>query len=276
MGSWLETYRAAVAAWECDHVEHFTTAYYMQKLGSATQRMLLALGREAGDPAPPATAACTVHFTRELRIGDVYHIESGVVESSGSGLVLGHRLLDSASGEPCTYFLQTLDGPARADPGPWRVEWEGPAEEQRPPIAESARWLPSAACVVRPEEVDWGGRLDLGSYVHHASAANVQCQARIGMTPAYMREQRIGFSTFEYRYRLLGTPPRCGAALVTESAIAHVGRSSLRFVHRTRNVASGAPLMELSQMGVHLDMDARRPTPLPEALRRAARQWLEG
>ena len=68
--------------------------------------------------------------------------------------------------------------------------------------------------------------------------------------------------------------PRSADVLETSSAVAHVGRTSLRFVHRMRNASTGEPVASLSQMGVHLDLDTRRPAPLPEPLATKARGLL--
>ena len=35
MSQWLETYRGGVMPWECDMVEHFTIAYYFDRLGES-------------------------------------------------------------------------------------------------------------------------------------------------------------------------------------------------------------------------------------------------
>lgn len=274
MGKGIETFRSAVHAWECDAVEHFTTAYYLHKISSSAMRMLIELGYAVDDPFIPTTRYFYGNFSNELHKGDVYHIEVGVVEASESELVLGHRVIDSDSETLCASFLQRLDGRAKADAEQYRIDWNGPEPEERPAVPEDAQWTPTSAFVARPEELDWSERLDLGAYINHMSAANIQTQTLIGMSPSYMRKQRIGFSTFEYQFRLLGTPPRLGDVLETSSAVAHVGRTSLRFVHRMRNTSTGEPVAILSQMGVHLDLDTRRPAPLPELLATKARGLL--
>jgi acyl-CoA thioesterase FadM len=274
MGKGIEAFRAAVHAWECDAVEHFTTAYYLHKIGSSAMRMLIELGYAEDDPFIPTTQYFFGNFSNELHKGDVYHIEAGVVEASESELVLGHRVIDSDSEALCASFLQRLDGRAKVDIGQYRIDWNGPHPEERPVVPDDAQWTPTSAFVVRPEELDWSERLDLGAYINHMSAANIQTQTLIGMSPSYMREQRFGFSTFEYQFRLLGTPPRLADVLETSSAVAHVGRTSLRFVHRMCNASTGEPVAILSQMGVHLDLDTRRPAPLPEPLATKARRLL--
>jgi acyl-CoA thioesterase FadM len=57
---------------------------------------------------------------------------------------------------------------------------------------------------------------------------------------------------------------------LVETGIVHLGNSSIRFVHRMCDPASGSEFARLGQFGVQLDLDARRPAALPEALRSAA------
>jgi len=62
--------------------------------------------------------------------------------------------------------------------------------------------------------------------------------------------------------------------VTVKSWLLHVGNSSLHICHAMFNARSGEHVATLHQLGVHLDMDARRPAPLPEALREKARALL--
>ena len=53
------------------------------------------------------------------------------------------------------------------------------------------------------------------------------------------------------------------------SGIAHLGNSSLRFLH-VMSDATGREVARLGQYGVQLDLDARRPTALAPELRARA------
>ena len=50
------------------------------------------------------------------------------------------------------------------------------------------------------------------------------------------------------------------------TSVSHLGNSSLRFAHRMTG-PGGREIAFLVQSGVHLDMDARRSTPIPDELR---------
>ena len=53
-----------------------------------------------------------------------------------------------------------------------------------------------------------------------------------------------------------------------------MGNSSLRLLHVMTREPGDEVVATLEQSGVHFDQDARRPAPLPEALRERARALL--
>src|SRR5439155_428177 len=185
MSGWLETYRGTVYRWEVDHNDHLTVAYYFARIADAGLGALEAIGLGADYAAHERRACVTVdcyaRYSRELRVGDILHIESGVVGVEPAALVLGHKLFNSETGEVCT--------------------------------------------------------------------------------------------TVEFQLAL-GAPLGPGDPVRVRSALLHVGTSSMRLLHVMTNERSGERVATLEQLGVHLDMDARRPTPLPEALREKARAVL--
>ena len=89
------------------------------------------------------------------------------------------------------------------------------------------------------------------------------------MTPAYLRENRVGFSTFEFQGRFR-RELRAGDRILIRSGLMHVGGSSMRIVHRMYNARTGELASEFSQYGVHLDLDARRPSRIPDEMRARA------
>ena len=122
---------------------------------------------------------------------------------------------------------------------------------------------------MQPADLDELGHLSLAGFVHRFTDALLQAIAAIGFTADYTKTARRGFSTFELALRL-AAPPRLGDAYLVETGIAHLGGSSVRFIHRMSDARTGAELARLGQFGVQLDLDARRPAPLPPELRAAA------
>ena len=287
---WIESCRGSVPAWEVDHVGHFTVAYYHQRIEDAGFVALETLGlgptyaRTEGRGCP--TAGCHVRYLHELRGGDIYHVQSGVLAIEESALVLGHRLFDSASGTLCTTVEQRVThldlatgapialaaGPRRAAEA-HRVDWSEPRPEQRPRPQGDEGFVDGALDTVKPSEMNVLGGSALAHYIHRFSASGGHVMATFGMTPAYMRTEQRGLSTFEFQLTIAG-PLRPGDVVRVQSALVHVGNSSLRLFHRMTNMRTGEQAATLEQSGVHFDREARRPAPLPDALRSKARAML--
>jgi acyl-CoA thioesterase FadM len=268
--NWLETYRGSVAPWECDVTEHFTIAYYFDRLEQAEANLAIALDlsetlREGGFPR-----RFDLRFAREMRAGTAFHIESAAIGIDG-GLRLGHRVVDTVTTETVTWIDERWD---TAVPVPTQVshrlaEWDGPAVESRPEPRDTAGFLATARGRVRPSDLDENGRFGLAAMIHKFTDSSLQAGAAIGLTADYIKTARRGFSTFELALRLSGEA-RLGAPYLIETAILHLGNSSVRFLHVMRNPESGKELARLGQYGVQLDLDARRPAPLAEDLRARA------
>ena len=266
MTEFTETFRSAVPPWECDIVEHFTVAYYYEKFRAAGDRSLLALGVL---PDSARTVACHTRYKAELKAGDVYHILSAPIAVDGPKVTFGHKLIDSERDIVAATTEQTVE--LKEPPGiDTPTSWDGDPLEPRPAVGAAATWVPAATDTVLPRDVDAAGRIALDALVHRFTIAGGHLLAAIGWTPSHMRDNRIGFSTFEFQMAL-GDLPWVGVPLDTGSTVGSVGRSSLRMVHRMVRADTGAFVAELSQFGVHLDMDARRPSAIPESIAERAR-----
>ena len=265
---WVETYRGTVFRWEVDHNDHFTVAYYLARIADAGRALLHALGA-----APAPTVDCFINYQRELRTGDVMHVNSGVIAMDGETLLLGHKLFDSASGDLCTTVEQRvrakLGAEGRTAAGARQVRWDGPPRAVRPRPRQLDGLRDAARDTVKPDDVDVTGQLALQAAVHRFSASNAHVLTAFGLTPAYMREHRRGFSTFEFQLAMGGNV-QPGDPLVVRSGLVHVGKSSMQILHVMTDARTGAEVASLHQSGVHFDQDRRRPIPLPDDLRARA------
>lgn len=276
MSGWSETYRGSVAPWECDMTEHFTIGYYFDRLGQA--EIECAEGMELGEVRRAALAARRffVRFARELRAGAGYHIESALIGIDPS-LRFGHRFVDSANGEIVTWIEETWDAPVppgrSAALAAHLTEWPGPQAEPRPEPAGSVGFVPTARGRAVFGDLDENGVFSPGAYAHHFTDACWQALGAMGMDAGFMERERRGYSTFELDLTITGTP-RLSDPYRIETGIAHLGNSSIRFTHRLSDPRSGRELARLGQFGVLLDLDARRPAPMPEEIRARARRLL--
>jgi acyl-CoA thioester hydrolase len=219
-----------------------------------------------------------LRFVRELRAGASFHIESAPLAIAADGVRIAHRFVDSANGERVTWVEQKLALPAlppelRANIVTRTVPWEGPPIETRPEPATREGFFPTARDRVKPADLDESGHLSLPGFVHRFTAACIQAQAAIGITAEYTEEERRGYSTFELQLAIKKAP-RLGDAVLVETGILHLGNSSVRFLHVMVDLESGEEFGRLGQFGVQLDLEARRPAPLPPEVRERARALL--
>ena len=283
---WIDSGRGSVAAWEVDHVGHFTVAYYHQRIEDAGFAVLETLGFGPAyalrSDRGCLTTDCYVRYLHELRGGDIYHVRSGVLVVEEAALVVGHMLFESASDALCTTVEQRVAHADLATGDPialtveqrrtaeaHRVDWQAPPRDRRPRPRGDEGFVDGALDTVKPSEMNVLGRSALSHYIHRFSASGGHLMAAFGMTPAYMRTERRGLSTFEFQLGISG-PLRSGDLVRVRSALVHVGKSSFRLFHRMTNTRTGGQLATLEQSGVHLDMEARRSIPLPDALRSKA------
>ena len=272
MTNWTETYRGAVPPWQCDVTEHFTIGYYFDRLEESAANLADELG--IGDLPRRADIPRRIdaRFARELRAGASFHVESAALDVD-NGLRVGHRFVDSVNGEVVTWFDEHWDLSAAPLTSQQRAAiearlavWNGPVAEQRPePIATDA-FIPTARGRVKQGDIDAAGHFALGAVVLRFSNSSGQLGAAIGMDAAFMQQQRRGFSTFVLILRISGALP-LDAPYLVETGIGHLGSSSLRMIHRMTDPRSGAEVARLSQYGVNLDLDARRPARWPDDIR---------
>ena len=269
--SWRETVRSTVHRWEIDGTDHFTVAFYFQRFGDATFATLDALGLA---PTSMFTADAYVSFQHELRVGDIFHIDTGVIEVGDDTLVLGHKVFESGEGTLCTTVEQrlrgTLPAAARAKAEKARVAWDGPKRETRPQPRGLEGFVDSLRDSVRPWEIDLTGGSALTHYIHRFAASNAQSTRDFGLTPAFYRDERRGFSTFEFQLVIDGLL-RAGDLVVVKSGLLHLGNTSLRIFHQMLDARTGKRVAALDQFGVLLDLDARRPAPMPDWMRTRAK-----
>jgi acyl-CoA thioesterase FadM len=275
MTNWTETYRGAVPPWQCDVTEHFTVAYYFDRVEEAEGNLADELGLGDLPRREDLARRLDARFVRELRAGASFHVESAAL-GVDHGLRLGHRFVDSANGEVVTWFDEHWDVSAAPLTPQQRgaierrlADWNGPVSEPRPEPVATDGFIPTGRGRVKPGDIDAAGHFALGAIVHRFSNASGQLGAAIGMDADFMQQQRRGFSTFELTLRMSGALP-LDAPYLVETGIGHLGNSSLRMIHRMTDPRHGSEVARLSQFGVNLDLDARRPARWPDDIRRRA------
>jgi acyl-CoA thioesterase FadM len=260
----IETFRSLVHPWECDSVDHFTTAYYFAAFSSANWHFLQRLGLDSAGIAALELRSCQARFMRELRAGEPYHIVSGLLEQRPGAVVTGHQLFNSESGALAATLALEFSGEVKKTEA---IDWPEERAMDAVDFDSLAIWTPTAVNIVHPRDIDQSGALSLATLIHCASDANVQFQNRIGMTSSYMHDSLIGFATMAYQIGIGRLPTAPGAIIEIESALAHIGRSSLRMAHRVVDGQTRALIATVAQFGVHFDRKARRGAEIPQRIR---------
>lgn len=272
MAGWIETYRGVVAAWECDIVEHFTIAYYFDRFADATVSLLELAGLDNTviGAAQQAPARLVTTFQQELRAGAAFHITSAVTGRDGATLHMGHQVVDSTTGKTITWVAETMHMPQEALDEQYArldslvVPWTGPDVPPPAPAPKASGPL-TLRDRVKAWETDGLCRLALPNFVHRFSAAGMQFLTSVGMTGNWMLDNRRGFSTFLLDMHMVRGVHGADRVDVTTTPV-HLGNSSLRYVHRMTD-SDGREIATMVQAGVLLDLDARRPTPIPADIR---------
>jgi len=288
---WVETYRGWVQPGDCDITEHMTISSYIGMYGQATLALVEDLGfgfdyRSTERRAFP-TVQCHACFKQELRVGDIMHIESAIVERRGKVAVFGHNMINSATGETAATLYQTtlhLDMDARktvdvpeavgAKLDARVVDWNGPDPEAREFPDNLDGFLPSGRDTVQLGEMDVLGHMSFSHYIRRFSGANMHALTAVGFTSEFMRNERRGVSTFELDIRYL-RELHPGDLVTVHTTLRDIGGSSFRLVHKMMNVRTGELAAQMSQYSVLLDLDARRPTRLPDHIRDRAMALVE-
>src|SRR5260370_36048978 len=96
MADWSETYGGAVPPWECDVTEHFTIAFYFDRLDEAERNLAEILGLGELLRGGGFARHLDVRFARELRAASSFHIDSAALAVDGR-LRLRRRFVESGS-----------------------------------------------------------------------------------------------------------------------------------------------------------------------------------
>lgn len=103
MPRFIETYRGAVAAWECDEFGHMNVQFYTARMSDGFWQLLTALGMGPGVRRERQIGIVAIdnssQYRREVRAGELIRVESAPVEIGEKSVVLQHRLLSGESGE---------------------------------------------------------------------------------------------------------------------------------------------------------------------------------
>jgi acyl-CoA thioester hydrolase len=127
---------------------------------------------------------------------------------------------------------------------------------------------------VYPWQCDHVGHMNIMWYVGKFDEANWNFLARLGLTSSYVRESGRGLAAVQqnlsYKREMLA-----GDLVEIQTRLLEVRDKTVRFIHEMRNVETGEIAATCEMTAAHLDRKARRSTPWPPEIHRAAMQRLQ-
>jgi len=102
MGSWVDTNRGAVHPWETDSFGHMNIRFYMIAYADAAWHLAHAMGLSPSymraEGRGIATVRTDIHYQRELRESDIWHIRSGFTHIGNSSFRFMQEMYNSETG----------------------------------------------------------------------------------------------------------------------------------------------------------------------------------
>ncbi len=120
--------------------------------------------------------------------------------------------------------------------------------------------------VVYPNQMDHMDHMNVQWYTAKFDEATWHLFSAVGITSAYIRENRRGMAALEQTTKYQ-SEVTAGDLLVIRSRVLAVGDKTLRFFHSMANAETQKPVATTELLAVHLDRDKRKSCPLPEAIR---------
>jgi len=126
-----------------------------------------------------------------------------------------------------------------------------------------------------PRDCDHMGHVNVAAYGAKFDEANWVFFCRIGLTPSYLRGDRFGMAgvqqNFTYKQEAFA-----GDVIEIRSHLLEFAERRLRVRHDMHNVEQGTLVASCDLTAVHLDRQAHKSCPFPDAIRAIAEAVLAG
>ncbi len=292
-GAPVEVWRGCANAWECDHVGHLNTRYYVARVEQALVTLQQRLGlKEAVDGAGShrlLVRAQHMRFLREARAGAALHATGQILSWGRDEAVVLFLLHHSNSGQVAATFRLSLAYVERESgrPVPWpeaatraarALTCEAPSDAQPRSVSledtevtaslERARELglrTTGLSAIMPDQCDAHGNWRLSAFMGRVADSiphlrNGEWREVLQRTtpgsPQRVGSALIEFQTVHVRW------PRVGDGCEVRSALAGCTERVTYSSHWLLDPETGAPWAAVRTVGIALDLDARRSLPL--------------
>jgi acyl-CoA thioester hydrolase len=301
-GAAVEVWRGCVNAWECDHVGHLNTRYYVarveQGLAALAQRLGLADAVDGAAGHPLFVKAQHMRFLREARAGAALHATAQVLRWGRDDADVLFLLHHSVSDRVAATFRLSLAYVERGSgrPEPWPAQatraaaaltCEAPSEAKPRSVSldgaevtaslERARQLglrTTGLGTIMPDVCDTHGHWRLSGFMGRVADSiphlrNGEWRDVLARTtpggPLRVGSALVEFQTVHVRW------PRIGDGCEVRSALAGCTDRVTYSSHWLLDPETGAPWASVRTVGIALDLDARRALPLSSEAQAAFR-----
>jgi acyl-CoA thioester hydrolase len=292
-GAAVEVWRGCANAWECDHVGHLNTRYYVarveQGLAALARRLELTDVIDSTAGYHLLVKAQHMRFLREARAGASLHATGQVLTWGRDEADVLFLLRHSGSGQVAATFRLSIayverdsgrpePWPARAIRAAETLTCEAPGEARPRSISldgaevtaslERARLLglrTTGLGTIMPDVCDAHGHWRLSSFMGRVGDSiphlgNGEWREVLARTtpggPLRVGSALVEFYTVHVRW------PRIGDGCEVRSALAGCTERVTYASHWLLDPETGAPWAAVRTVGIALDLDARRALPL--------------
>jgi len=289
MGAPVEVWRGCANAWECDHVGHLNTRYYVVRVEQALAGLARQLGLNDVNDGTGAhrllVKAQHMRFLREARAGAALHATAQVLNWSRDEAVVLFLLYHSNSGQVAATFRLSLAyverssgrpeaWPAHATHAAGALICEAPNEAQPRSVSlddvevtaslERARELgmrTTGIGTIMPDACDAHGNWRLASFMGRVADSiphlrNGEWRDVLARTMPG-GSLRVGSALIEFQTVHLRWP-RVGDGCEVRSALAGCTERVTYSSHWLLDPETGAPWAAVRTVGIALDLDARK------------------
>jgi len=292
-GTPIEVWRGCANAWECDHVGHLNTRYYVvrveQALAGLARRLALATVNESTGTHHLFVRTQHMRFLHEARAGAALHATAQVLSWGHDEAIVLFLLHHSNSGKLAATFRLSIAYVERSSgrPEPWPARathaasallCESPDEAKPRSLSldnvdvtaslERAQELgmrTTGAGTIMPDACDAHGNWRLSSFMGRVADSiphikNGEWREVLARTmpggPSRVGSALIEFQAVHVRW------PRIGDGCEVRSALAGCTDRVTHASHWLLDPQTGAPWAAVRTVGIALDLDGRRSIPL--------------
>lgn len=286
----LETLRSFVNTWECDENDHLNVQFYLAKFEEAERQFRFLTGFSEAQAGPRRVRHIRYHG--ELFVGALVTVTSHAAFDGPYMLSVVHTMRDSSTGRlaataldgymPSERAIKDLQKrlkdtaePMLAEAGPRTFE-AGPASmEMKSADLEAAGALLVNRATVLARDCALDGAADDRFLLSCFTDGAPHLWEHAGLTRPWLDKNDYGRVALEMKLTL-GLRAKLGTVVHVVSGLTGVSEKTFTFRHHMFDSSAGRIIAALDVTGMVMDLETRKPVPLPEDARARIADLLMG